>query len=430
MKIMSGHFILMRTGNRRGPRQSQSLLDYLADQRTRREEGEAERDEVIIDPSVDDADETPSERNPIFERCRNEPEAIYTLCGFCERDFTRLYVILEDVLTTPKPGRKFAIGPIDSLLLFLHWLRNAAPIDSIAVAFGLRTATLYKTMRKTAEKIRRPLVLAFITEIAARPLAVGGKFPDCGLIVDATVQKRGKPIGEFEEAKAFFSGKHHIYCLKSQVVINREGLAIHIVAGVAGSIHDLKLFRENQSSLASLIASHPGESTKILVDKGYIGEINNPAITLVTPKKKPAGGSLDQNQMKYNQRLSSVRVMVENYFGRLQSKFHIMVRRWSSDNEFYPVIFEICCALVNFDIIQESGLRLTTEEGTQYQTTLTHICQKGAAQIAAARERTALRNWRRKNGTALTEEEEIRQGVYPEDDETDCHASSGVQQLE
>jgi hypothetical protein len=49
--------------------------------------------------------------------------------------------------------------------------------------------------------------------------------------------------------------------------------------------------------------------------------------------------------------LSSARVIIENYFGRLSNRFLIMVRRWGFEEQFYPVIFKICRALANYDIL-------------------------------------------------------------------------------
>jgi hypothetical protein len=67
----------------------------------------------------------------------------------------------------------------------------------------------------------------------------------------------------------YYSGKHRHYCLKSQVITNREGLAVHIVAGVPGAKHDFQLFQENLAAVEELVAAHPGEPTHILADKGY-----------------------------------------------------------------------------------------------------------------------------------------------------------------
>jgi hypothetical protein len=72
------------------------------------------------------------------------------MSGFSERDFARLFAILDDVLTKPKRGRKLAIGPMDSLLLIMHWLRKDALINAIAAAFHLRSFTLSNTLKKIA----------------------------------------------------------------------------------------------------------------------------------------------------------------------------------------------------------------------------------------------------------------------------------------
>jgi hypothetical protein len=156
-------------------------------------------------------------------------------------------------------------------------------------------------------EIHGQLAERFIATPSRDYWTAGEKFSDCGLIMDATVQKRGRPADEFAEVKLFFSGKHHIYCLKSQVITNRKGIAIHVVAGVTGSIHDMRLFKDHQHHLSALIMLREGEPTKIVADKGYIGEVDDPAIKLVRPKKKSGGLPLDRMQARYNRDLSSAR---------------------------------------------------------------------------------------------------------------------------
>jgi hypothetical protein len=200
---------------------------------------------VNIHESVLDADDPPVYTNPIFEDPSSDQDTFYTICGSSERSFLTLCELWERLLTKPKRGRKVAIGPIDGFLLFLHWLRTAVPIDLIAGAFHVRPTTLYKTLKKIAMEIHGQLAERFIATPSRDRWTAGEKFSDCGLIVNATVQKRGRPSGEFAEAKLFFSGKHHIYCLKTQVVTNREGIAIHVVAGVPGSVHDTRLSKDH-----------------------------------------------------------------------------------------------------------------------------------------------------------------------------------------
>jgi hypothetical protein len=165
---------------------------------------------------------------------------------------------------------------------------------------------------------------------------------------------------------------------------------MHVVAGEPGATHDLKLFRAHEDELIQLLRStlHVGDPTRILADKGYIG-FHDERLRLVTPHKQPRGANLTSEQKKHNTHVAKARVVVENFFGRLSVKFHIMVSRWQFDDDFYPVVFEICCALVNFDILTGSGGALRAEDGLQYGLILTHECEKAkqAAEAAAARVR-------------------------------------------
>jgi hypothetical protein len=105
------------------------------------------------------------------------------------------------------------------------------------------------------------------------------------------------------------------------------GVAIEIVAGLSGSVHDMKLFETNLDSVSSLIARNPQKPMKILADQASVSQSHRPDIALVTPKKKVGSQPLDREERRCNQILFSACVIVENSFGRLQDKFHLMVRR-------------------------------------------------------------------------------------------------------
>jgi hypothetical protein len=178
--------------------------------------------------------------NPIAEHYEHDPDASFTLCGFDIGHFRRLFDVIEAQITVPTRGRRPAIGAKESFFLFLRWLRSANPIDQIATHFDLRSPMLYKHLNKLALAVHGPLATKFITDLPEQPLRVtGSDYRSYGLVVDVTVQKRVQPVAAFEEARRYFSGKHRIYCPKSQVVTNRHGVALHVVAGVPGSVHDL-----------------------------------------------------------------------------------------------------------------------------------------------------------------------------------------------
>jgi hypothetical protein len=193
---------------------------------------------------------------------------------------------------------------------------------------------------------------------------------------------------------------------------------MHFFAGVEGSVHDLEVFRKTLNDLCRLLEDHPNEPTKILANKGYIGFNDSPLVKLVTPHKKPPHVFLSNAQVRSNQRLSSARV-VENYFGRLATRFHIMVRRWGFDDAFYPIVFGICCALANYDILLGGGA-LQSAKGDQYGAMLTRICTKGRDAVLNARERMQMR--RAQGRSARADREEAHD---PEEDEQRVIAEFG-----
>jgi hypothetical protein len=231
-------------------------------------------------------------------------------------------------------------------------------------------------MLAVAQAVHMPLVERFITSAATAYFEARVKFPECGMVVDATVQDRGRPVGRWDEAKKYFSGKHSLYCLKSQVITDRQGAAILVAAGVKGAVHDFLLFRQHVTEVEELVARHAGEPVHLLADLGYLGDPRSGSVVLVRPTRKPPRKELPPEQRRMNAAIASERVIVENFFGRLRAKFQIMDERWAMNEDFYPVVFEICCALVNFDIRSPGGSPLRAEESQFYLKALTRSIEK------------------------------------------------------
>jgi hypothetical protein len=245
------------------------MEQYLQRERERFEEfaranRNGEKDEALLD-----GDEPGLLENPIVEHYEHDLDAFFMLCGFEIDYFRQLFNVIEAQITVPTRGRRPVIGAKGSFFLFLHWLWSANPIDQIAAHFDLRSPTSYKHLHKLALAVHNPLVTKYITDLREQLLRVtGSDYRSYGLVVNATVRKRGWPAASFEEARRHFSGKHWIYYLKSQIVTDRQRLALHIVAGVPGSVHDLALFRSTVTELEELAVSKPNERIKIPADNG------------------------------------------------------------------------------------------------------------------------------------------------------------------
>lgn len=139
--------------------------------------------------------------------------------------------------------------PINSFFLLLHWVRTESSIEQITVGFDIHKQTLYKLIQKRTELAHDDLVNRYMTSQAKSPFPSTEAYPRYGLIVDTTVQDRGRPAGPFEEIREYHSGKHRPDCLKSQVIAKRNELAVQIVAGIPGTKCDFQLFQDNRTNV-------------------------------------------------------------------------------------------------------------------------------------------------------------------------------------
>lgn len=279
---------------------------------------------------------------------------MYSLTGFLPDEFEKLWCHVEEKFSAPSRGRRPSMSLRDILMVVLHFLRRYPRVEEAAAIFQLKPSTLQSIITKYVPIMASALKHDLIDSVAAEDIVYDQRFPDCGYVVDATVQEIYKPALNFEIAKKYFSGKHYIYCLKSQVIVNIKGLAVHIVTSIPGAKHDKNVFDSNIHDFEKIIALHPDQPKKILADKGY--QDPNSAI-LVTPVK---GNSADltREQLTFNENLGEVRIIVENFFGRVKSRYEIMSSVFRGSHDTYADIFTVCCALVNFEQIEcNHGLR-------------------------------------------------------------------------
>jgi hypothetical protein len=180
----------------------------------------------------------------------------------------------------------------------------------------------------------------------------------------------------FEAMKKYFSGKHQMYCLTAQIVTRRDGIAVQVIPGVPGAMHDMKLFRQTTEELERLIAAHPVEPVHFFAYKGYFGDTGLPNIIFHTEVRVPKQSFLTIDAQKHNHRLAKQRTVVEKFFGRLQNKCQIIVRRWHLSDAHHGTIFRICRAITNLDIRVHGGTVLRAEDGRVYPQRLFQMTQE------------------------------------------------------
>lgn len=304
--------------------------------------------EEVADEEINAAladDDSQEELHPLFNRIAANEQDFYVLTGFAVHEFERLLFDLKTCLTFKGRGKRTKLHPKDVLVLLLIYLRRYPRFEEMSAYFGIKVSTLQKIILRSIMAASKQIKKIYIDALPSDDLPSWEPFPECTLIVDATVQEIPRLFGTFEEVKVWYSGKHEMYCLKSQVVINRAGLAVHIVSSKPGSIHDLKILKESMPDIDKFLEQFPDHGKKILADKGYVcDELND---RLVTPHK---GNMLTHEQIKFNEQLSKVRIKVENFFGRMKNCFMITSEKYRGDQSKYNDIFCLCAGLVNFQI--------------------------------------------------------------------------------
>ena len=105
------------------------------------------------------------------------------------------------------------------------------------------------------------------------------------------------------------------------MIVSIKGMTLHIVTAVEGSVHDKAVFDQNIVDFTeNVLDYHLTEPRLIMGDKGYQDADSQ---NLVTPFKGTYF-NLTPDQLAFNEKLGKVRIIVENFFGRLKSRYRII----------------------------------------------------------------------------------------------------------
>uniref|UniRef100_H3GYU3 DDE Tnp4 domain-containing protein n=1 Tax=Phytophthora ramorum TaxID=164328 RepID=H3GYU3_PHYRM len=248
--------------------------------------------------------------------------------------------------------------------------------------------TVTKLIQLIAPKLYVDQVESRCDDTKMRAVATSGNafsyFPCALYAVDVTFQQSWRPGGFIQENDKYYSGKHHLYGLKVEVSVDTRGFAINCSEHAKGATHDITMFKDNKSFHQAKMAKLPGEEVlhddgplkekfpnewAILADKGYQGLANY--LRCIHPKK---GRSLSRAEETSNDQISSDRVIVENYFGRLNVLWRITTDKYRWNESLYDDVFRLSVALTNFHV---SISPLREQNGEWYRQSQHKLIQLG-----------------------------------------------------
>lgn len=360
------------------------LLNEAAARRRENIEGySAERDEM------DDEEEFGS-ASPILDRMieKGGTAAYVELTNFSNAEFHQLWDKVSGFVSEnwgAGRGRRSSFTPKDVFFMILVTCKQGGAWDWIGRMFNIKGPTFQKMITRFIDMLAPFMHDCFVKKVTeqftmTRLMSTGRTFSNYACAryaVDVTFQRAERPSGSVAEGKKYFSGKHKAYGFKSEVSVLPNGLALGVTAHEPASVADIDIFRKNAEfhdfqldkleSELELLDLGPYKDLfprmwAALADKGYQGGRQD--VRVIHPKKKPAGRHLSTMEIEENRLISSDRIIVENYFGRLCSLWGVTsgVYKWAEKH--YDSFFMFCIAATNFHI-RIQGLR--DEDGEFYR---------------------------------------------------------------
>lgn len=127
--------------------------------------------------------------------------------------------------------------------------------------------------------------------------------------------------------------------MKTQVITDEKGNILDIAAGYRGPKSDIKIYQETKSKLPP-----PLKEKEKIGDKAYIGD------DIKTPKKKPRGGELSEEEKEENRQISSERIYVEHAIRRIKAN-RIMRDEYRMAIGLFPTVAQAVVGLIQFSSI-------------------------------------------------------------------------------
>ena len=391
-------------------RDAASALSLLAEAALQREQNLAEHNGDQRDESSDDEADSVC---PYFDAFYAEGgvQGIKDMINFTPVEFEEIWLHIARFVTTNYNcgrGKRSKVKGKDMVFMLLVVLKHGGRWDILGQVFRIKGPCFERMITNFAKLIAPELYKIFVTDLSneftmAKLRALDLKFedfPEAYYAVDVTFQQSYRPSGSMQEGKLFFSGKHKLYGIKVEVSVLPNGIALGCTNHYPGSVSDFEIIQRNREWHRSKSRKSGDEHTfadngmlidrfpnlwAVLADKGYQGLAE--FLRAILPIKKPRMGTLSLANEAFNRKVSSARIIVENYFGRLCSLWSLLSSKWRWSHSLYDEFFTIALALTNVHIKNKPLRHEDGEKFTRVRNRLSCIANEIAEKRKVALER-------------------------------------------
>lgn len=317
------------------------------------------------DKDFSDAEEEKPIREVLIESYLADDVACVSLTWFTCTEFKELYEEMKtDIERTTwrgtsrkqcsTPAPKYSIQTM--LFITLYWLAHYPVVSAIGALFFLHPRTVTWILKCTlaamsqhlANEIRWPSDQEWEDLLKEFTFFQNDQFQDVVCVVDGTEIRVSRPSKEPLQRK-MYSGKKKQHSLNVMFIVDLQGEIVFFSSARIGA-HDQSHWNE-----LNLRERFVNKDFGILGDGGFTFNWRTDAVQIrgYKPIKTPKGGTLTEEQKKYNKYLSQMRVVVENTIRRVK-KWHILkgVYRhfWEKGQIDINKVLTVVVALANRDI--------------------------------------------------------------------------------
>lgn len=198
---------------------------------------------------MDEAEEALDPALLCWANINDNDEHCRVLTGFTCEEFLELLGHCEHAIpVTLGRGRRTQASNHDKFLMVLCYVKHYETQDKIGETFHVSKTQINRVLDETIKAITRLLYTRYVentTALLPAEVADEGEFGQAKFVMDATFQEIWTPLGNYDERKRFFSGKHKAYGMKTQCLHLRTGVLVACWSGIPGAVHDLTIARDN-----------------------------------------------------------------------------------------------------------------------------------------------------------------------------------------
>jgi hypothetical protein len=243
-------------------------------------------------------------------------------------------------------GRHFKLDIKNRFLMILVYYRLYITYTLTGFLFDLDQSNICRDIQKIEPLVRRclpiPQKMYRLSKRLHAPEEIEKHFPGFLSFIDCTEQRIPRPKSKTRR-KAYYSGKKKRHTVKTQIMVNNQGLIIHKTKHKKGKRHDYDIYKRNHPVTPKQVVS--------VFDLGYLGVGKDyPEQLSSLPNKKKKDQELSAEEKEHNQNHSRKRIVIEHTICRVK-KYRIMGDIFRNRLRKYDKVSDIVSGLVDYRIL-------------------------------------------------------------------------------